>query len=88
MFIVVKKKNLIIVFVALALALALTGTGIALSVTSAAALRKKYTVVIDAGHGGIDAGVTGVNSKVKESDLNLDISGKLKIDAFIRYIEL
>lgn len=28
-------------------------------------------VVIDAGHGGADGGVTGVNSGVKESDLNL-----------------
>lgn len=32
------------------------------------------TVVIDAGHGGIDGGVTGVNTAVKESDLNLVMS--------------
>ncbi|MBQ7373591.1 MAG: N-acetylmuramoyl-L-alanine amidase [Clostridia bacterium] len=37
-----------------------------------------FTVVIDAGHGGIDGGVSGKNSKVKESDLNLDIAKKLK----------
>ena len=36
------------------------------------------TVVIDAGHGGIDGGVSGVNTSVKESDLNLEISKKLK----------
>lgn len=37
-----------------------------------------FVVVIDAGHGGIDAGVLGKNSKVKESDLNLDIAKRLK----------
>lgn len=35
-------------------------------------------IVIDAGHGGIDAGVTGVSTGVKESDLNLEISLLLK----------
>lgn len=39
-----------------------------------------FTVVIDAGHGGIDGGVSGVNTKVKESDLNLDIAKKLKAE--------
>ncbi|MBE5742043.1 MAG: N-acetylmuramoyl-L-alanine amidase [Clostridiales bacterium] len=37
-----------------------------------------YTVVIDAGHGGIDGGVTGKTTGVKESDLNLEIAKKLK----------
>ena len=32
------------------------------------------TIVIDAGHGGIDGGCTGVSSGVKESDLNLKYS--------------
>lgn len=36
-----------------------------------------YCIVIDAGHGGIDGGVTGVKSGVKESDLNLMISKQL-----------
>lgn len=30
-----------------------------------------FTIVIDAGHGGVDSGVVGVNTNVKESDLNL-----------------
>jgi len=30
-----------------------------------------YTIVIDAGHGGIDAGVVGNRTGIKESDLNL-----------------
>lgn len=37
-----------------------------------------YTVVIDAGHGGIDGGVTGINTGVKESDINLEMAKTLK----------
>ncbi|HEY8390565.1 MAG TPA: N-acetylmuramoyl-L-alanine amidase [Clostridia bacterium] len=40
--------------------------------------RLKTTIVIDAGHGGIDGGVTGVNTKVKESELNLKVAKKLE----------
>ena len=36
------------------------------------------TVVIDAGHGGIDGGVTGTESGVKEADINLDAAKRLK----------
>ena len=39
---------------------------------------KIYTVVVDAGHGGIDGGVSGKQTKVKESDLNLEIARLLK----------
>lgn len=39
--------------------------------------REVMTVVIDAGHGGIDGGVTGSQTGVKESDLNLLISKEL-----------
>ena len=35
-------------------------------------------IVLDAGHGGIDGGVTGVRTGVKESDLNLAITLVLK----------
>jgi N-acetylmuramoyl-L-alanine amidase len=37
-----------------------------------------YVIVIDAGHGGIDGGVTGVNTNVKESEINLLIAKELK----------
>lgn len=37
----------------------------------------KYTVVIDAGHGGIDGGSVGKTTGVKESDLNLLYAQKL-----------
>lgn len=36
-----------------------------------------FKIVIDAGHGGIDGGVTGVSTGAKESDINLSISLKL-----------
>ncbi|MBR2617505.1 MAG: N-acetylmuramoyl-L-alanine amidase [Clostridia bacterium] len=35
---------------------------------------KNPVVVLDAGHGGIDAGVTGKSTGVKESDLNLSLT--------------
>lgn len=39
---------------------------------------KKRTIVVDAGHGGIDKGVIGSNTNKPESELNLEISFKLK----------
>ena len=44
----------------------------------AASAPDKITVVIDAGHGGVDGGVTGANSGVKEADLNLEVAKGLK----------
>ena len=38
----------------------------------------KIRIVLDAGHGGIDSGVCGVNTKVKESELNLKVVKKLE----------
>ena len=37
-----------------------------------------YTIVIDAGHGGRDAGASGINTGAKESDISLSISKKLQ----------
>ena len=37
-------------------------------------------IVLDAGHGGIDGGVTGVKTGIKESDLNLQITFALKAE--------
>lgn len=44
---------------------------------SSAQAKSAPVIVIDAGHGGIDAGVRGRNSGVKESDINLAISREL-----------
>ena len=40
-------------------------------------LSKEMQVILDAGHGGIDVGKTGVNGE-KEKDINLEISKKIK----------
>ena len=45
---------------------------------SVSAFDNALCVVLDAGHGGIDGGVVGKNTGVKESDLNLEIVYKLK----------
>ena len=36
-------------------------------------------IAIDAGHGGIDGGVCGVKTGVKESDLNLALAKRLRV---------
>ena len=48
----------------------------ALAKTAAQALR--LTVVIDAGHGGVDAGVKGITTSTKESEINLAIARYLR----------
>lgn len=66
---------------ALALAaaiIAFSGTvGILCGGISSVQARNTPVIVIDAGHGGIDAGVRGKKSGVKESDINLSISREL-----------
>lgn len=47
------------------------------ALTASASESMRFTVVIDAGHGGIDGGVVGLESGVKESDINLDLSRRL-----------
>ncbi len=59
---------------ALALAAVLTFAFCLFSLPQATAHSLKLTVVIDAGHGGVDGGVVGTVSGVKESDVNLAIS--------------
>lgn len=39
---------------------------------------QRLTVVLDAGHGGIDGGVTGTVTGTKESDINLALSRTLQ----------
>ncbi len=65
-----------IVSILLAVAMAFGVCVFALTVSASESM--KLTVVIDAGHGGIDGGVVGIKSGIKESDINLDISRRLK----------
>lgn len=77
MFKIIKLKNLLIAL-ALITASILCSVGIVAVVESKAIPRPKYTIVIDAGHGGRDDGSTGVTG-IKESDINLKIAKTLKV---------
>lgn len=78
MFAVIKKKTLILCLVlAAAIVLGCVMLGTASAETSAVPKVGK-TVVIDAGHGGMDGGVVGVNSGIKESEINLAIAKSLR----------
>ncbi|MBO5327931.1 MAG: N-acetylmuramoyl-L-alanine amidase [Clostridia bacterium] len=69
------KKSIFILF---AIIIAIGAVCGFFSSAAAANAKGRFTVVIDAGHGGIDAGVLGVESKVKESDINLKIARYLQ----------
>lgn len=72
----VTKKS-IFFFIAAVIVLG-AALGIGASVAAASTHGGERTVVIDAGHGGIDAGVLGITTSVKESDINLSISKYLR----------
>ncbi|MBO5927306.1 MAG: N-acetylmuramoyl-L-alanine amidase, partial [Clostridia bacterium] len=74
---VFKRKNLIILGVFVLVIIAFSVCLSALVKVPAASDDTRLTVVIDAGHGGIDYGVSGIKTGVKESELNLKISRKL-----------
>lgn len=78
MFILLKKRNILIGLLTVALTVSLCCV-VAATATSAYSVPKiGKTVVIDAGHGGSDGGVVGVSTSVKESDVNLAIARSLK----------
>ncbi len=77
--IVISKKNIIISIVLIITFLTM--------IFSVSALKNKpiedadsniITIVLDAGHGGVDGGVTGISTGVKESELNLLVVKKLE----------
>ncbi len=75
MFVTIKKRTLWTVFVAFALLCIIVATSVAVATNVNSS---KFTVVLDAGHGGADGGVVGVNSGVKESEINLSVTLILK----------
>jgi len=76
---VLKKRNLIIISVLILTALTFILCFGALGIkTIDDTDSKKIKVVLDAGHGGVDGGVLGVNTGVKESELNLIIAKKVE----------
>ncbi len=74
---VIKRRNIVIVAVLLATAITFIVCFGALSKTAIGeASVSGIKVVLDAGHGGIDGGVSGIKTGVKESELNLSIAKK------------
>ncbi len=77
MFVVKFKKLLLIVLLSVGFLLTVICVPTAVKATSP---KPSYTVVVDAGHGGIDGGVQGVNTGVYERELNLSIAYKVKAE--------
>lgn len=73
----IAKKSVILILAGIILAAAIIGicAGVAAASTHDDGER---IIVIDAGHGGIDAGVRGISTDTKESDINLAISKYLR----------
>ena len=76
---VLKRKNIIIVFVLLVIVVTSIVCFSALGNLSVNVKNKdKITIVLDAGHGGVDGGVSGVITGVKESEINLKVVKKIQ----------
>ncbi len=78
--VIFNKRSLIItsVLVATVFAFILCVGGLIKTNKKVTHASKSFTIVLDAGHGGIDGGVSGINTKVKESELNLKVVKKLE----------
>lgn len=73
------RKSFILASAALIIIAVCLGICAGFAVNAAAAIDPKLpTVVVDAGHGGIDNGVVGIKSGTNESDINLEIARLLK----------
>ncbi len=73
------KHRVVLGFLCLALAVAVTFGMCFFALARTAAQSMQFTVVIDAGHGGIDGGVVGTQTGTKESDINLALARELQL---------
>ncbi len=72
------KHRVALGFISILLAVTVTFGICFFALARTAAQAQRLTVVIDAGHGGVDGGVVGKTSGRKESDINLSISRYLQ----------
>lgn len=87
--VVVRKKSIIIISVLILTIFTFVLCFGAISKNPIGSASTKVKVVLDAGHGGIDGGVVGINTLVKESELNLMVVKKLEkylVDAGIHVV--
>ena len=78
MFIVINKK-VIAIFLCLVTVCSLVGFSIfKITTSSEASVPYKLTVVLDAGHGGVDGGSTGIKTGITESEINLKYTNKIE----------
>ncbi len=75
MFLIFKKRSLWITVGCVLLLCIILGAGVSLYCYVP---KRELHVVVDAGHGGSDGGVSGVKSGVKESEINLLVAFNLK----------
>jgi len=75
MFYTVTKKSIIIVVIIILVISAPIAVAVSVAMSSPS---DEITIVIDAGHGGVDEGVHGMTTGVAESHLNLEISKILR----------
>lgn len=75
---IIAKKRVLIIAAVIIFTGAILGVFCGVGATYATFNQGEKVIVIDAGHGGIDAGVRGVATSSKESDINLAISRQLK----------
>ena len=75
---IIAKKRVFIIAAIIILFGAVLGVCCGAGASYDAFSQGEKVVVIDAGHGGIDAGVRGIVTSTKESDINLAISRQLK----------
>lgn len=78
MFAIIKRKTIIAVIAGLMCLVAFCVAIGAASTNAYSTVKVGKTIVIDAGHGGIDGGVVGSKTGSKESDVNLAIARALK----------
>ena len=49
------------------------------SLPKTATVSPAFKIVIDAGHGGVDGGVSGRNTGISESEINLEVASRINL---------